>query len=75
MTETLLIWHKTPNKSKQFHKCTLIFQVVKKCNDGAKKMQQTEQMCLIAKEIAFPSSKVRKQTGHFCQVINPISAF
>lgn len=28
-------------------------QVVKKCNDGAKRMQQTEQMCHLARNLEF----------------------
>jgi len=41
---------------------TLPLQVVKRCNDGAKKMQQTEQMYHIAKTIEFPSTKVCVQS-------------
>ena len=30
-----------------------LLQVVKQCNDGAKKMQQTEQMCLLVNHFDF----------------------
>ena len=36
--------------------------VVKHCNDGAKKMLQTEQMCLLAANIEFIKVKVGEQT-------------
>ena len=32
--------------------------VVKQCNDGAKKMLQTEQMCLLAANLEFTKVKV-----------------
>ena len=30
-----------------------ILQVVKKCNEGARRMQQTEQMCLVVQNLEF----------------------
>ncbi|XP_053378788.1 uncharacterized protein LOC123528066 isoform X3 [Mercenaria mercenaria] len=51
-----------PIKDKERHKSAINAfnaqsKVVKKCNDGAKKMQQTEQMYHIAKQIDFPANK------------------
>ncbi|XP_052821353.1 rho guanine nucleotide exchange factor 5-like isoform X2 [Mya arenaria] len=51
-----------PVKDKERHKsatkaCTALSKVVRRCNDGAKKMQQTEQMYHIAQQIEFPSTK------------------
>lgn len=36
-----------------WHLVIIYVQVVKKCNDGAKRMQQTEQMCHLARNLEF----------------------
>lgn len=39
--------------------CTPYLQLVKKCNEGAKRMEQTEQLCMIEKQLDF-KIKVKK---------------